>query len=571
MSEIVISYDGNDITKDVAFSDASFTSMVNGQPGSCSFRVVDHHQGMSFVIGKKITVVVDGFKVWAGYLTSVGRVYGFADTYDRNGGTRFLLLRGSDVNILFKKRALHLDTNPRNMDGPLYPYPTADTTVIANLVNHWIDLDPEIDTTSRVVPVGNVNIGSEPFQGYGGANTWETAMSEIARSNGAVYYLTPEYELVYDDVDTATSAYGLSDTPEDGDEGDPGTVGYREFTILNDGSNLINDALIVGAGGGSATPVWARPIDSPSVSTHGLWQYAQNVMGVWKQDTVNKIASSIVYGSPASKRGAKDDRVSVELTTTHTGFLPGEKVQVYSRVYGWDDVVPIRKMEIGFPTPTDVMYRLTLSHEINQPFLGLIDPVSWIIPHPGTPVTPDLPPPIHTGDPGGCSDATCGITDTFNRPNGPAGTSDSGLVWSGGGVSAEQLATGTQSAGLSNQFPFPFFCSFDLVLLDQDDNGIDLTYQGNSSSGTINIITHVTGVTLPTSDIYYEVGVNGELQGGATGTITYPAASEIDINGTGMYVSIGGVVMSLNWTEVVGSSVTVVAVTSIAFWGQDET
>src|SRR6185295_16478102 len=129
---------------------------------------------------------------------------------------------------------------------------------------------------------------------------------------------------------------------------------------LHDGTNLVNDALIWGVGGGSPTPVFSRLTSSASVTEHGTWQVGQTYAGAWKQATVDKIADSIINGSPLSKRGGKNDRVSVTVSTFTPGFLPAQKVTFTSAVHGFSDVIPIRRMEVTFPTGHP-KYRLTLS------------------------------------------------------------------------------------------------------------------------------------------------------------------------------------------------------------------
>jgi hypothetical protein len=74
-----------------------------------------------------------------------------------------------------------------------------------------------------------------------------------------------------------------------------------------------------------------------------------------------------------------------------------------------------------------------------------------------------------------CYRSCGGITDTFNRPDGPLGTSDSGLVWVyewddgrllilGGQMTHQQADSGSQAATLMFSFPLPVHASFDLDL-----------------------------------------------------------------------------------------------------------
>lgn len=177
-------------------------------------------------------------------------------------------------------------------------------------------------------------------------------------------YSTPTPTVRWDDVtlsQTASGAAGLE-------------IGCRELTILSDASHMVNDAMIWGAGLGSDEPVFAREQDATSIALHGRWQNENGFrQGVWKQESVDRIADSIVYGSPSSRRGHKDDAVSVTATIFEPGLRVGQKVPVTSTVHGYSDVVPLRESTITFVSPWAVKYDLRLSHEIDQPW-SILDP-----------------------------------------------------------------------------------------------------------------------------------------------------------------------------------------------------
>ena len=164
-----------------------------------------------------------------------------------------------------------------------------------------------------------------------------------------------------------------------------GEVGYRDMTLLHDGTQMVNDALIWGAGPRghptsssreSLTPIQIGPQrdERESLELHGRWQNPNGFRpGVWLQSTADRIANSIVYGSPSSKRGHKDEAVSVELTLFSPGLRVAHKVEFHSEVHDFTDVIPVRNMRISFPTPHNVRYEVRLSHELDLP-LSLTDP-----------------------------------------------------------------------------------------------------------------------------------------------------------------------------------------------------
>src|SRR6185503_11111842 len=164
------------------------------------------------------------------------------------------------------------------------------------------------------------------------------------------------------DVDTPTAEKSFSDHPAGGDE-----IGYREFTHVENGAGLVNDAMIWGAGQGSTRVAFARVRDQGSITAHGLWQFGEFTTQLYRQASVNKRADSLVNGSPQSKRGGKDDQVSWTATTYDQSFSVGEKVTIESEVWGISDVVPIRRMTVTFPTKDHPRFDLVLSHEIDDP------------------------------------------------------------------------------------------------------------------------------------------------------------------------------------------------------------
>lgn len=412
---IVITFDGTDITDDVVIEEAEFVSIVNGQVGSCLLKVRDPNRDKSFTTGKRITLDILGNRVWTGYLSSVQRAYAFESTSPL---TRFLILRGADINILLKKRITFKQSAPTSMFGPTYAPITKDSTAIAELVANWLDLSgDDLETGAYVQNVGDINIDQNANVWQAGWD-WGSALSTIARLTQAIYYIDPSRNLVFTDVDTPNAPYGMSDTPGVGE------VGYREMAVLYDGASMVNDALIWGVGGGSPTPVFKRETDATSISTHGTWQFGQTNSGVYKQATLNKIADSIVNGSPLSKRGAKDDRVSAEITTFTNGFLPAQKIAFESNVFGFSDVIPVRRMAVTFPGGNP-RYRLALSHEIDLPF-SPIDVINYHFAFPPINLPGiDIPPIEIPGE-----ECDCGITDSFTRVVADGwGTSDIGLLW----------------------------------------------------------------------------------------------------------------------------------------------
>jgi methyl-accepting chemotaxis protein len=428
--------DGSSIWDDVLFETARFESQVNGVAGTCYFRVRDEDRTKSFTPGAPLLLTINGENVWRGFVATVTRTYVFpALNVDDFGLARFIDITGMDINILLTKRIVFNQSAGANITAPLLPAHTPDVTAIDDLLDDWLDLSGDgLDTSSYVENVGDTT-WTQSGRAWEGSDTWAQAMQSIASLPAAIYYIDPDKNFVYTDVDTPTARFGLSDQ-YDGVT----TFGYREMEVLKDGTSLANDVLAWGMGYGSNKPVFDRETDATSQSIHGLWQVASLNFGVYKQATLNRIAQSIIDGSPQSKRGAKDDRVAVMCATYQHGLRVAQKVDFTSNTFGFNDVIPIRKMVVTFPGPETPRYNLILSHEIDTP-LSLIDNLLFNFNFP--PFGGICIPPMVMGPNGQCilppsgpgpeECLDCGITDSFSRTttSPDLGESDCGLSYSG--------------------------------------------------------------------------------------------------------------------------------------------
>jgi hypothetical protein len=363
IASISIKVNGIDITDDVVLEDTEFTSQASGaNPGTCSFRVKDKSRSMVFVVGQTLTLDIDDKRMWGGWVQNVSRQFFFPYAGAEWTQPRAWKIEGVDYNILFRKRFCSDKADRSNMELKSWPADTDDSIQIHYLCEHHLDLEGDgIDYTTMIEAVGSPN-PDKTGNAYGASWSWEAAMSNISNYPGAIYYIDANKRLVYADVDTVSAWYPLSDTPGAGE------IGYREMEIIYNGSNLVNDALVWGAGQGSKLVKFKRVRDQVSIDAHGLWQHGDFRSDMWRQASVDKRASGFVYGSPQNKRGAKDDAVSVMVTVFEPVYLAGEKVDFRSNVFGFEDVIPIRQMKITFPTKEHAQFDLMLSHYIDQPW-----------------------------------------------------------------------------------------------------------------------------------------------------------------------------------------------------------
>ena len=356
---IKLLYDGIDIWADVITESARFLTAANGVPGVCTVRVKDPEHKYSFVTGRDLILKIDGDRHWTGYVARVRYGYFLIDAHDPGTRVRYLEIQGVDLNALFPKRVLYDKGVPTRVQLTTYAAGTNDNTVILQYLADHLDLSGDAIGATLVEHVGTPSTDSN-ISGAAGW-TWGQFMDYIRRNVGAIFYLDPDRNLVYTDVDTPTSGLTISDRPAVGE------VGCRELEIDFNGDKLTNEAFVWGAGQGAKQVVLGHVSDQPSIDAHGLWQTGQFEQSVWRQATVDRMANSIVHGSPQNKRGGKDDAVSARCTVFDTRFRVANKVTLRSEVFAYEDVLPVRAIELTFPSGSP-KFVLTLSHETDPPW-----------------------------------------------------------------------------------------------------------------------------------------------------------------------------------------------------------
>ena len=406
-----------DMTR-VLFSTATFTTQVNGAPGDFFLQVKDLGHVDAFITGSKIRLYIDEVVRFGGFLMTATRTWPFPvldTTDDPQTVARYWELRGVDWNILWQKKIVWDSGNPTSHITKLYPLGTYDDTILDDILANYTDImtmmaGSAIDRVGQaVLDIPSIMAGKGAPNGgapWSAGDTLRDAFHAVARATGGIFYITPAEIVTYCDADTASSVYQLSDQPSGTD------IGYRLLKITDAGDSLCNDAMVWGAALGSDQIVFSRNEDAASIAAHGRWQKAIYSAGLYKQASVDLVAATMVDGTPASLRGAKDNKQAFICTVNGALFGAAEKVNCISTVFGFARVLPVRKVAYTFPTPSEVFSELTLTYETDEPW-SIFEQL-WTKglkykppqPCPNPPCIPNLPP---------VSECECGITDTFTR------------------------------------------------------------------------------------------------------------------------------------------------------------
>ncbi len=382
---VAITVDGVDITDHVIFETATFENLINAQPGICEFTVRDEDQTFSPVTGDEITLDIDGVRMWGGYLTYVTRTHPFAaDVVPVDAGDytkRYWVLRGADYNILFDKRVV------RNTSDYLHSIPfiagtTMDGAAITTLWTNYVDTPSGFDVSTFVDDITTVSeVTTRPFAYAQQGTKLRDQMEQFTWRSAAVYYFDASKNLHFHSVENTESRWGFSDQPNfssitsSPQEFQDAYWGFREVEATEDGTGIVNDALIWGGSewAGSGGTVFARTQDATSISDHGRWQMAETHFGEFPygiQAGVDARANAIVLGPPGadaygqlkglrfaqwSFNFAWHDKDVPEISGTPDHLISGQLVTINLATFGEAKLLPMRSLRISFPegNPSD--------------------------------------------------------------------------------------------------------------------------------------------------------------------------------------------------------------------------
>lgn len=378
-SVVVITLGGADITNRVIFESASFENLINAQPGVCEFTCLDPSQDFDPITGDEITLEVDGVLLWGGYLTQVSRTHPFAADLvpvDPNDySKRYWILRGVDFNILFDKRVVRRTANYVN-SIPSIAGSTQDGAAITSLFTNYIDTPAGFDVSTYVDDITTVSSnGTSPWSYVQQGTKVREQMDQLTFRSAAVYYFDAAKNLHWHAIEDIESRWGFSDQPNNVAitaspvEFQNATYGFREVEATEDGTGLVNDALIWGGSewAGAGSTVFKRTQDTTSQTNHGRWQVGEAHFGepdFGIQDDVDARANAIVLGPPGADaygqlKGLRysqwsfgfawHDKDVPSISGTKIHLTPGQLVTIELATFGETKLLPLRSLRISFP------------------------------------------------------------------------------------------------------------------------------------------------------------------------------------------------------------------------------
>lgn len=416
--QIVWKYEGDDITADVDLKTARAVARTNGGVGEAIVKVLDKthtYEPGYFHAGGTLELYIGGTRVWDGWVFRAGRTWAFDvdDTTNPTATPRYWLLRGLDRNLLLQRRFIYNQEDPADASGiPDFPFGTTDKVALEQMLTDFTDLEIDLDINEISTPSEQESF----VLGQIGAPVG-MLFEDCSKVTGGVYYVGPDRILHYADDLAITAPFSLSDTPAD----DAGSVGYREIEDELASEEMANDALVWGAGRGSAQPNFARYEKTSSITAYGRWQWSDTWSGMYKRASLQKRAETYVEGSTNHLRGHGEPIPETRCVIFEPGIVAGMVVRIRHHTYGVNQVLPVREVTMTFPTPHAVRYELLLALSYDSPF-GIVD--NWW-------GDEDIP----IGDPGWRPGTSCGVSiDEFDRTYNTGvtdgwGTATDGSVW----------------------------------------------------------------------------------------------------------------------------------------------
>jgi hypothetical protein len=380
VSTISILVDGVEQVADVMFAQSSFSTSFNATPGDFNIMIRDPNRNKSFSTGKEISCVIDGITMFGGYVTQVSMVHlaPAADTANLSTyNLRAWNLRGTDYNIIFDRRVWR-----NTADYLSFINLSADVTdgaILRDAIDNYSDCS-DFDS-SGIEDIASIPTGDVLQQG----DKLRKEFENLSLFGGAVWYINGAKVFIYTPFETVTKSWGFSDAPVG-----PTQIGFRQVEATEDGSYIVNDALVWGGSefAGSGGTVFSRSEDATSQSTYGRWQIGEThfgELGYKLQAGVDARSDVIINGPPGAdvygqQKGLRYSQWQFTFTwfsqdvPSNDHLVAGDIVEIDMTVFGVDKLLPLRTLRISFPDAFEndgshlVQFDGTFGLQLSDPF-----------------------------------------------------------------------------------------------------------------------------------------------------------------------------------------------------------
>lgn len=384
-----------DYTDSCVFSRCTFQTQMGGVSGRFDVYLRDDTGAYSFTTGSEIRLTVDGVEMFGGYVLMKGMT-SFAEAADTSDLANYRLrlwhLSGPDYNVVLDKRFFR---NTSDWTHSIRVNSAVDGVVLRTALGSYADLS-DFDTTTMVA-----DIATQPDttyiviqQGWELRKEFETLLN----FSGAVYYVNPSKQFVWQPYESVEKRWGFSDAPNKNPiTSSPATYqgatyGFASVKVTEDGTYFANDIFMWGGTAFSPTggTVLARRQDATtshtstssyyvddgtvvagsSIDVHGRWQYAEQHFGDSHYATVNQAkmaAENMLLGSVGGTEGqAKGLRypqwqATFRWLSSHVPLLSGvpdhiragDLVNIELQTFSESRLLPLRSMTITFPDASE--------------------------------------------------------------------------------------------------------------------------------------------------------------------------------------------------------------------------
>jgi hypothetical protein len=260
-STIEIKQNGSNIERHVVFARSRFELSGSSNPGTATIVVRDDDQTLWFTTGDQITLDVDSKRLWGGIVTNkaMGFFFPVQDTTDPSSVVRMWTLTCTDFSIWMKKRVLH---NPSDELHQPQGGPDRIGVVIKQAMADFMDEVPGLDFTTYVVNsdvVFDDGNGHQAPIGNGFGEYWDKVLDNMALQGPFYWRVDADFNLHFDTIYNAFANWLFSDRGKTAT-----SIGFREGTISEEGSQLVTDALVWGGTAETGdNVVFARYPDPP--------------------------------------------------------------------------------------------------------------------------------------------------------------------------------------------------------------------------------------------------------------------------------------------------------------------